>query len=86
MLAVISRTDVTGQVCAGRTGSRDVPARSCNKLSATCAKRPGTRDFLSYIAVPDRLDSSRVLRFRNEFQVQSSKFKVGKMQPASPHL
>jgi hypothetical protein len=43
------------------------------KLSATAAIAPGNCIFLSYIAVPDRLDSSRVLRFGNEFKVQSSK-------------
>jgi hypothetical protein len=63
-------------VCATGTASHGSGAGLCNKLSATCAMRPSDGFFLSYIGLPDRLDSRRVVRLRSTFKVQGFKFKV----------
>src|SRR5262245_22736735 len=49
---------------ANRTASHVCSHLPPCKLSATRATRPKSRIFLSYIAVPDRLDDRPVLRFR----------------------
>ena len=64
--------------CASGIASHGALAVPCNKVWVTDAMRPGNRIFVSYIGLPDRLDSFRGLRFRVEFKVPGSKLQVGR--------
>jgi hypothetical protein len=68
-----------GMVCASGRASHGGFLRAGNKLSVTVATGPGRVIFLSYIAVPDRLDSARVLRLRRSSKFQVPSFKLKRM-------